>query len=47
MYSFTKHGLNLNFPLGECGMELSSNENNQIIYTMKIEMMELDDTGAR
>jgi len=46
MYSFTKSGLNLNFPLGECGMELSSNENNQIIYTMKIEMMELDDTGA-
>lgn len=47
MFSFTKNGLNLNFPLGECGMELSSNENNQIVYTMKIEMMELDDFGSR
>merc|ERR1711935_137426 len=46
MFSFTKNGLNLNFPLGECGMELSSNENNQIVYTMKIEMMELDDLGS-
>ena len=35
----------MNFALGECGMELSTNEKNEIIYTMRVEMVEFDDYG--